>query len=66
MSADTPLGLTAIIKVLGVIFIIMGAIITLNSIGPLEGDISHISGLFTVAGLAIVGAGLLMLIAKNE
>ena len=66
MSEDTPLGLSLIMKVLGIILIIIGSIITIYSTGPLEGDVSYLSGLFTLGGLAIVAAGLLMLIAKNK
>ena len=59
MSEETPIGLKFLEKVIGIVLIILGAIITYYSTMPPEGDVSYLSGLFTAAGLIVAGAGIL-------
>jgi hypothetical protein len=66
MSEETPIGLAFLEKVLGIVLLILGAVITYYSTVPPEGDVSHLSGIFTVAGLVVAGAGILLIIAKNK
>ena len=61
-----PIGLTVVEKVFGLIFIIVGAIIAYFSINPPAGDISHLAGIFTVAGVVVAIVGVFLLITKSE
>ena len=66
MSKEAPVILTLAEKILGIVLIILGAIIAYYSIGATGGDFSHLSGLFTVAGLVIAAIGIFMFITKHE
>jgi hypothetical protein len=66
MTMDTPIAITIAEKLLALALIIIGAIVTLDSTNPPPGDISQVSGIFTVLGAAILIAGILLLIAKTK
>ena len=66
MTADTPIAITIVEKLLALALIIIGAIITLDSTNPPPGDISQVSGIFTVLGAVILIAGIILLIAKTK
>ncbi len=66
MSTDTPIGLTVVEKVFGLILIIVGAIVTYFSINPPVGDISHFAGIFAVAGVVVTVIGIFLLLTKAE
>lgn len=66
MSTDIPIGLTVVEKIVGLILIIVGAIVTYLSINPPSGDISHFAGLFIVAGVLVVLIGIFLLVTKAE
>ena len=66
MTADKPMLLGIIEKLLGITLIIIGAIITIDSTNPPPGDISHFPGIFTIIGIVILAAGIFLLITKAE
>ena len=66
MTADTPIGLTLIEKLLGITLIIIGALIALDSTNPPPGDISQVSGIFTILGAVILIAGIVLLATKAK
>ena len=66
MSEDMPIGLTFGEKALGIVLIVLGAIIAYYSTCAPEGDISLLSGVFTLSGLVVAATGVFLLIARNE
>jgi len=66
MSTDMPIGLTVAEKLFGLILIIVGAIVTYFSINPPAGDISHLAGIFAVAGVVVTVIGIFLLLTKAE
>ncbi|PVX25513.1 MAG: hypothetical protein CW691_04295 [Candidatus Bathyarchaeum sp.] len=66
MSMELPLGLTVTEKIVGLVLIIIGAIVTFYSLDPPAGDISHFSGIFVIIGLVVAVAGFFLFIAKSE
>jgi VIT1/CCC1 family predicted Fe2+/Mn2+ transporter len=66
MSEDVPVGLTVAEKLVGLILIIIGAIVSFYSMNPPAGDISKFSGMFTAAGLVIAAIGIFLVITKTE
>jgi protein-S-isoprenylcysteine O-methyltransferase Ste14 len=63
MSEDTPIGLTLITKIVGLVLIILGAAIAYFSSDAPTGVISNFSGIFVGLGVvvAVVGFGLLLI-----
>jgi uncharacterized membrane protein len=63
MSEDTPISLTLITKIVGLILIILGATIAYFASDAPAGVISNFSGIFVglAAVVAVVGFGLLLL-----
>ncbi len=67
MSEEMPTGLLLVEKILGIVLIIIGALITyLTATSPPTGDAGIFSSIFIVIGIVILGIGILLLIAKNE
>jgi len=66
MSEEMPIGLTVAEKVIGLILIIIGAIVTYYSLNPPAGDISHFSGIFVALGLVVAVTGFFLFIVKSE
>jgi len=66
MSEDIPIGLMVAEKIFGLILIIIGAIVTYNSMNPPAGDISNFAGIFAVIGVVIVAAGIFLIIVKTK
>ena len=66
MTADTPIAITIVEKLLGLVLIIIGALVALDSTNPPPGDVSQVSGIFTVLGAVILIAGIILLIAKTK
>jgi hypothetical protein len=66
MSEDTPIGLTVIEKLLGLILIIVGALFALDSTNALPVGISQFSGLLTAPGIVVFLAGVFLLITRNK
>jgi hypothetical protein len=64
---DMPAGIFAIEKIFGLMLIIIGAIITYYTLTRIPtGDAGTFSGIFVLPGVAILGVGILLLIAKTE
>jgi len=66
MSEEMPLRLTIAEKLIGLILIIIGAIVTYFSLNPPTGDISQFSYIFIAVGLIVVASGLFLVIVKSE
>jgi len=66
MSEEMPLRLTIAEKLIGLILIIIGVIVTYYSLYPPAGDISHFSSIFVAVGLVVVASGLFLFIVKSE
>ena len=66
MSEEMPLRLTIAEKLIGLILIIIGAIVTYYSLNPPAGDISNFSNIFVAVGLVVVATGLFLFIVKSE
>lgn len=66
MSMDMPIGITVAEKLVGLILIIVGAIVTYLSINPPAGDISHFAGSFVVAGVVVALIGIFIVVTKAE
>ena len=66
MSEELPIGLTVAEKLIGLILIIIGAIVTSYSLNPPAGDISHFSGIFVAIGLVVAVTGFFLFITKSE
>jgi hypothetical protein len=67
MSEDMPAGLLVVEKVFGFILIIIGAIVTyFTSTSPPTGDAGIFSSLFIIAGIIVLGTGILLVLAKTE
>jgi len=66
MTEDRPMILMIVEKLLGLILIIIGALVAFDSTNPPPGDISQFSGIFTLVGIVILAAGVILLIAKTK
>ncbi len=67
MSEETPAGLFVIEKVVGLIFIIIGAVVTYVTVtNPPAGDISDFVSFFILAGVILIGIGIFLVLAKTE
>lgn len=66
MSENVPIGLTVAEKIFGLILTIIGTVFVYYSINVPAGDISHFSGIFTVAGLVVLAVGIFLIIVKSE
>ncbi len=66
MTEDRPMVLGIIEKLLGLILIIIGALVAIDSTNPPPGDISHFPGIFTLIGIVILAAGVFLLITKAK
>jgi hypothetical protein len=64
---DMPAGIFVIEKIFGLVLIIIGTIVAYYTLTSLPtGDAGTFSGIFVLPGVAILGAGILLLIAKTE
>jgi len=66
MTEDRPMILMIIEKLLGLTLIIIGALVAIDSTNPPPGDIRQFSGIFTLVGIVILAAGVILLIAKTK
>ena len=67
MSEEMPAGLLAIEKLFGLILIIIGAIVTYFTFtSPPTGDAGTFSNIFIIAGIILLGIGVLLVLAKTE
>jgi hypothetical protein len=66
MTEDRPMILMIIEKLLGLTLVIIGALVAFDSTNPPAGDISQFSGIFTLVGIIILAAGVILLIAKTK
>jgi hypothetical protein len=66
MSEDRPIGLMIIEKLLGLTLIIVGALFAFQSTSLLPYGIKQFSGIFTVLGVVIIGAGIFLIIVRNK
>jgi asparagine N-glycosylation enzyme membrane subunit Stt3 len=66
MSENMPIGLFLFEKLFGLILLIIGAIVAYYSINLSSGDVAHLSGLFTLIGIVILGIGIFLLVTKTE
>jgi hypothetical protein len=66
MSENRPIGLTIIEKLLGLTLIIVGALFAFQSTSLLPDGIKQFSGIFTVLGVVIIGAGIFLIIVRTK
>ena len=66
MSRNMPIGLAVIEKLLGLILIIIGALLAIQSTSGLPGDVKQFSGIFTALGVLVIGAGIFLIIIKTK
>lgn len=67
MSEDVPAGLLFTEKIFGLILIIIGAAVAyITATNPPIGDIGTFSSIFTIIGIIVLGAGILLVLAKTE
>jgi hypothetical protein len=66
MTTDKPMLLGIIEKLLGIILILIGALIAIDSTNPPPGDISQFPGIFTAIGIVLLAAGVFLLLTKTE
>jgi hypothetical protein len=67
MSEEVPTGLLVAEKLVGIILIIIGAVVTyLTSTGPPAGDAGTYSSLFIVFGVILLIIGVFLLIANTR
>jgi hypothetical protein len=66
MTEDRPMILMIIEKLLGLTLIIIGALVAFNSTNPPPGDISQFPEIFTLVGIVILVAGVILLIVKTK
>ncbi|UCC58090.1 MAG: hypothetical protein JSW14_06960 [Candidatus Bathyarchaeum sp.] len=67
MSEDMPTGLLVAEKLFGLILIIIGATVTyFTSTNPPAGDTGILSNLFIIAGITVLGIGVLLVLAKTK
>jgi protein-S-isoprenylcysteine O-methyltransferase Ste14 len=66
MSKEIPMKLTITEKIIGLVLVIVGAIVTSHSFNLPAGDINVLSGIFVLIGFVIALAGILLLIVKGE
>jgi hypothetical protein len=66
MSEEMPTGVFIVEKVFGLILIIIGGVVTyITSTSPPAGDAGTFSSLFTIAGIILLGIGVLLVLAKT-
>jgi len=67
MSEEFPAGVFVAEKLFGAILIIIGAVVTyFTSTSPPTGDAGIFSSLFIIAGIILLGIGILLVLAKTE
>jgi hypothetical protein len=66
MNENRPIGLTIIEKLLGLTLIIVGALFAFQSTSLLPAGIKQFSGIFTVLGVVIIGAGIFLIILRTK
>ena len=67
VSEEMPIGLAIAQKLFGLVLIIIGAIIVYtSSTNPPTGDVSNFLGIFIIAGIALLGTGIFLLLTKAE
>ena len=67
MSEETPAGLFIVKKVVGLILIIIGAVIAyFSATNPPAGDVGQFVSIFIIAGVILIGIGILLVLAKTE
>ncbi len=67
MSEEMPAGLFIFEKVVGLILIIIGAVVTyITATTPPSGDIKQFASYFIFGGIILVGIGIFLVIAKTE
>ena len=67
MSEEMPAGILVVEKIFGLVLIIIGAAVAYFTFtSPPAGDAGTFSSLFTIAGIIVLGTGVLIVLAKNE
>ena len=66
MSEDTPIGLTLITKIVGLVLVILGAAMAYFSSDPPAGAVSNFSGLFVGMGVVVAIVGFLLLVLRGK
>ena len=67
MSEEKPIGLTIAEKFFGLLLVLIGAVTAYTTYNnPPEVEVAPFSGIFIVAGLALVAIGILLILAKSE
>lgn len=67
MSEEMPTGILVVEKLFGLILIIIGAAVAyFTSTSPPTGDTGILSNLFIIAGIILLGIGVLLVLAKTQ
>ena len=67
MSEEIPAGLLVTEKLVGFILIVIGAVVAYFTFtSPPPGDAGAFSSLFIIAGIILLGIGILLVLAKTE
>ena len=66
MSENTPIGLTLITKIIGLILIIIGAAIAYYANDLPTGAISNFSGVFAGIGVVVAVIGFVLLLVRGQ
>ena len=67
MSEKIPAGLLLVEKVFGLILIVIGAVVVYFTFtSPPIGDAGTFSSFFSIAGIIVLGIGILLVLAKHE
>ena len=66
MSEDTPIALTLITKIVGLILIIIGVATAYYSSDPQTGAISNFAGVFVGIGVAVAIVGFFLLLVRGQ
>ncbi len=66
MSEDTPIGLTIITKIVGLVLIIIGAAIAYYSTDSPAGVVSNFSIIFVGIGVVVAVVGFILLLVRGQ
>jgi hypothetical protein len=67
MSEETPAGILVVEKIFGLVLIIIGAAVAYFTFtSPPAGDTAILSNLFIIAGIILLGIGVILVLAKTQ
>jgi hypothetical protein len=66
MGEDTPIALTLLTKIVGLVLIILGAVIAYFTSDVPHGVISYFSGIFVGLGVVVAVVGFVLLLVRGQ